>query len=76
MQIPGNDWTHTGVKHNKTRSALIRDDAVRKSGVTGPLGVGLVLQSEPFLIPTILTITLAALPVMEPDESSKDEMAD
>lgn len=47
LQTPGNDWTHTGVKHNKTRSALIRDEAVRQSGVTGPLGVGIVLQSEP-----------------------------
>ncbi|BDA47625.1 hypothetical protein COCOBI_10-4740 [Coccomyxa sp. Obi] len=42
---PGNDYTHQGVKHKKTQSALIRDDAVRRSGVTGPLGVGIVLQS-------------------------------
>ncbi|EIE23746.1 hypothetical protein COCSUDRAFT_63271 [Coccomyxa subellipsoidea C-169] len=43
--MPGNDYTHQGVKHKKTQSALIRDDAVRRSGVTGPLGVGIVLQS-------------------------------
>ncbi len=51
LQTPGNDYTHQGVKHKKTQSALIRDDAVRRSGVTGPLGVGIVLQSMCLSLP-------------------------
>jgi hypothetical protein len=45
-QTLGNDWAHMGIKHKKTQSAVMRDEAVRQSGVTGPLGVGIVLQSE------------------------------
>lgn len=47
MQKPGNDWAQSGVRHAKSHSAAFRDEAVRTSGAEGPLGVGLVLQSEP-----------------------------
>ena len=46
VQKPNAGWVHSGVRHAKTHSAAIRDEAVRTSGAEGPLGVGLVLQSE------------------------------
>ena len=46
VQKPSSGWAQNGVRHAKTHSAAFRDEAVRTSGAEGPLGVGLVLQSE------------------------------
>ncbi|CAK0783139.1 hypothetical protein CVIRNUC_006335 [Coccomyxa viridis] len=41
---PVPSWAQN-IRHGKTPSAAIRDEAVRTSGAEGPLGVGLVFQS-------------------------------
>jgi len=46
VQKLSSGWAQNGVRHAKTHSAAFRDEAVRTSGAEGPLGVGLVLQSE------------------------------
>ena len=45
LQVTGHAWAEAGTGHRKTQSTLYREDAVRRSGVTGPLGVGVVMQS-------------------------------
>ena len=47
-QKPVPSWAQS-IRHAKTPSAAIRDEAVRTSGAEGPLGVGLVFQSKLFL---------------------------
>lgn len=69
LQMPGNDYTHQGVKHKKTQSALIRDDAVRRSGVTGPLGVGIVLQSA-----HLSPFSLAHSPLLLPSQGVRSTL--
>ena len=49
-----------GAQHRRTQSTLNKEDAVRRSGVTGPLGVGVVMQSAPLTCD--LAVHAAGLP--------------